>query len=158
MSKLIATNKLNETAWEFSFEKNDSYNIELCFEIKGNEIPVFFDNLRFGYSLILDNKIVKQRIYPSSTEKYSSSDQKFIATDLLKVKPTLEYTLNVWRENAGGYTEESTTIITEQPTKPFESWIWENYVWIAPVSYPNDNKTYSWDEENQSWDEVEQPK
>tara|TARA_R100000479_G_C6225342_1_gene143225 strand:- start:42 stop:401 length:360 start_codon:yes stop_codon:yes gene_type:complete len=37
--------------------------------------------------------------------------------------------------------------------KPFASWsLDENYIWQAPVPYPDDNEAYTWNEENQSWD------
>ena len=39
------------------------------------------------------------------------------------------------------------------PPKPFNSWILNEStcLWEAPISYPNDGKYYTWDEENQSW-------
>jgi hypothetical protein len=41
--------------------------------------------------------------------------------------------------------------------KPFNSWTLneETCQWESPVPYPNDGKSYIWNEENQSWDEVE---
>ena len=41
--------------------------------------------------------------------------------------------------------------------KPYSSWILneETCRWEAPISYPNDNKVYVWNDKNQSWDEVE---
>ena len=37
--------------------------------------------------------------------------------------------------------------------KPFASWsLDENYIWQAPVPYPDDEEAYTWNEENQSWD------
>ena len=42
------------------------------------------------------------------------------------------------------------------PPKPFNSWILNEStcIWEAPVSYPNDEKIYSWDEETVFWIEV----
>ena len=39
------------------------------------------------------------------------------------------------------------------PPKPYNSWILNEStcLWEAPISYPNDGKYYTWDEENQSW-------
>ena len=39
-------------------------------------------------------------------------------------------------------------------TKPYDSWILNtsNWVWEAPVAYPNDDNFYIWNEETQSWD------
>ena len=37
--------------------------------------------------------------------------------------------------------------------KPFASWsLDENYIWQAPIPYPDDGEAYTWNEENQSWD------
>ena len=43
------------------------------------------------------------------------------------------------------------------PPKPFDSWILDSdtCLWNAPVDYPQDGKSYDWNEENQNWDEVE---
>jgi hypothetical protein len=37
--------------------------------------------------------------------------------------------------------------------KPFDSWVLneDNYQWVAPIPYPNDDNEYSWDEETISW-------
>lgn len=42
------------------------------------------------------------------------------------------------------------------PPKPFDSWILneETCHWEAPIPYPQDDKTYRWDEETISWVEV----
>ena len=42
------------------------------------------------------------------------------------------------------------------PPQPFPSWSLNNdYKWEAPVSYPEDENIYSWNEENQEWVEIE---
>ena len=42
------------------------------------------------------------------------------------------------------------------PPKPFESWVLDEdtCLWEAPVAYPEDGATYSWDEESGAWIEV----
>ena len=42
------------------------------------------------------------------------------------------------------------------PPKQFESWILneEKCLWEAPVPYPSDGKSYTWDEESLSWVEI----
>ena len=51
-----------------------------------------------------------------------------------------------------GYTWDSENNAFYAP-KPFASWsLDENYIWQAPVPYPDDNEAYTWNEENQSWD------
>ena len=43
------------------------------------------------------------------------------------------------------------------PPKPFNSWILdeETCLWNAPVAYPEDDKTYRWNEETVNWIEVQ---
>lgn len=43
------------------------------------------------------------------------------------------------------------------PEKKYESWIWdeEAYGWKAPITKPEDDNDYRWDEESTSWVLVE---
>ena len=43
------------------------------------------------------------------------------------------------------------------PPKPFQSWILNETtcLWEAPVSYPDDNNIYTWNETNKTWEIVE---
>ena len=45
------------------------------------------------------------------------------------------------------------------PPKPYPSWLLNTVTcqWEAPVPYPNDGKTYVWDEATLSWVEVPAP-
>lgn len=42
------------------------------------------------------------------------------------------------------------------PPKPFESWVLDEAtcLWVAPIPYPEDGATYSWDETSGDWVEV----
>jgi hypothetical protein len=42
------------------------------------------------------------------------------------------------------------------PPKPFESWVLDEgtCLWEAPVAYPEDGETYTWDESEGDWVEV----
>lgn len=42
------------------------------------------------------------------------------------------------------------------PSKPFASWVLkeETCLWEAPIPYPEDDQTYTWNEETTSWDVV----
>jgi hypothetical protein len=55
-----------------------------------------------------------------------------------------------------GYTYDK-TLDAFIPPKPFASWVLdeETCIWNAPTAYPEDDKSYSWNEETLSWDEVE---
>jgi hypothetical protein len=43
------------------------------------------------------------------------------------------------------------------PPKPYPSWILNETTcwWSAPVAYPTDGESYTWNEETQAWDAVE---
>jgi hypothetical protein len=43
------------------------------------------------------------------------------------------------------------------PKKPFNSWVLneDTCLWNAPVAYPQDNNSYTWNENNLSWDLIE---
>jgi len=42
------------------------------------------------------------------------------------------------------------------PPQPYPSWVLneDTCQWGAPVAYPDDGKSYDWDEDTLSWDEV----
>jgi hypothetical protein len=52
------------------------------------------------------------------------------------------------------YDEERDAFI---PPKPFESWVLDEgtCLWEAPVAYPEDGESYTWNEETQEWTAVE---
>ncbi len=55
---------------------------------------------------------------------------------------------------APGYLYDSQAQIFLAP-KPFNSWVLDAQgIWQSPISYPNDGKRYSWDEQNQVWTEI----
>jgi hypothetical protein len=43
------------------------------------------------------------------------------------------------------------------PPKPFNSWLLNETTcrWESPIPYPNDDKSYKWNEDNQTWELVE---
>ena len=54
------------------------------------------------------------------------------------------------------YDEERDAFI---PPKPFESWVLDEdtCLWVAPVPYPEDGESYTWDEGAGDWVAVETP-
>jgi hypothetical protein len=62
------------------------------------------------------------------------------------------------RKNFAGigftYDEDMDAFIAPQP---FESWTLNTQTakWMSPTPYPQDGRTYEWDEENLNWKEVE---
>ena len=43
------------------------------------------------------------------------------------------------------------------PPKPYASWLLDEIIcqWKAPIDYPNDGQTYTWNEENIEWNVVD---
>jgi len=62
------------------------------------------------------------------------------------------YNNNIRKQFAGtGFTYDSDNDVFIAP-QPYDSWsLDENFDWQAPVEKPNDDNTYTWDEENQEW-------
>jgi hypothetical protein len=63
------------------------------------------------------------------------------------------YNNNIRKNYAGiGYTYDSQRDAFIPP-KPYNSWILneDTCLWEAPISYPNDGKYYTWNEETLSW-------
>lgn len=62
------------------------------------------------------------------------------------------YNNNIRKQFAGVgyiYDEEKDIFISIQP---FSSWILDqNSNWVAPIDYPDDGKSYYWDEQTISW-------
>lgn len=56
-----------------------------------------------------------------------------------------------------GYTYDAMNDVFYAP-KPFPSWVLNQTTWLweTPVSYPDDGKIYSWNEETTNWIEVNQ--
>lgn len=66
---------------------------------------------------------------------------------------------NNFRKNFAGigsqYDQQRDAFISP---KPFESWILNETtcIWEAPVAYPNEDKSYDWNETTQEWIEIQQ--
>ena len=62
------------------------------------------------------------------------------------------YNANIRYNYAGigfTYDEEADAFI---PPKPFQSWVLnDQFSWIAPIDYPQDENRYYWDEEAGNW-------
>ena len=66
------------------------------------------------------------------------------------------YNNNIRKNFAGiGYSYDQTRDAFIEP-QPFTSWILDENTcrWGAPVSYPDDNNRYEWDEENTTWQKL----
>ena len=121
-----------------------------------------------AYFAQLENNIVQQVISISNFDAPDPAPtnseplgQSFIA-NVLKLGGTWKQTSynGTFRKHyAGiGYTYDD-VLDAFIPPKPYPSWLLntETCNWEAPIPYPNDGKSYYWDEETQQWVEMPQP-
>jgi len=153
MSIVRATFETNNTVWSLSEVSPNANYIDLQINfISGDEITAF-NNLRFGYSLLKNNDVVKQDMFPiAGTIEFARSAPLIV--ERIAVQPDVEYTLAVWAENAGVRTNSTFTFSTPIPSKPFPSWTWDGTEWIAPIAIPTDgpaDAAYKWSEKQQKW-------
>lgn len=153
MSIIKAVDDLVSRDWEFEeVDLHPTYaDLQISFT-KGTPI-VEFDNLSFGYELLLNDEIVSTGTYPPANIKYVRSDQPYLISIRLTFIPDETYSLKVWAENGGEYFEDIHVFSSPIPSQPYPSWTWENKNWNPPVPYPEDG-FYSWNEDEQQWDEV----
>jgi hypothetical protein len=65
------------------------------------------------------------------------------------------YNNNMRKQFAGiGFSYDDVNDVFISP-QPYPSWsLDENHDWQAPISKPEDDKKYAWNEDTQSWDEI----
>ena len=74
-------------------------------------------------------------------------------------EPSADQTKALRKNYAGlGYSYDATRDAFIPP-KPFASWLLDEQtcLWNAPVAYPDDGNSYTWDEATTSWVAVEEP-
>ena len=57
-------------------------------------------------------------------------------------------------ETTSKYYDFDTDTIVDTTTRPFESWVWNETKWTAPVPYPTDGKFYIWDDTTKKWKKI----
>jgi hypothetical protein len=156
MSKLLTKNNFKTETWSFEIEDIDPYYADILIGFTDETTTVQFDDLKFGYELQKENGVNQTKNYPVDNIKYVCTDQPFLSSDRLELRPNQNYTLRVWCENAGKLCEKTFEFSTSMPSQPFTSWVWENDRWNAPVSYPEDTETfYKWNEDTLGWEAVD---
>ena len=119
------------------------------------------------FAQIDENNIVQQVIVIANENcaggEFPESEpagQEFIASlGLEGIWKQTSYNSNFRKMYAGigfSYNLENDVFISPQP---YPSWTLNNEDanWQSPVAYPNDGKSYAWNEENQSWEEITPP-
>jgi hypothetical protein len=72
-------------------------------------------------------------------------------------KPSKDQSKALRKNYAGiGYTYDE-ALDAFIPPKPYESWVLDetSCLWIAPIEYPGDGGSYTWDESQGDWVEVD---
>lgn len=140
----------------WSFDKEYlSTDIQIKFGFRNNgKLPVFFDQMTFGYSLTSDSKKISENSRPQPGMSYIFTDQDYIELfNIYQLIVGKKYTLEIWVKNGGDLWKESINFIPLFSPQPYPSWTLdeETRMWAPPISYPEDNNLYSWNEETQSW-------
>jgi hypothetical protein len=109
-----------------------------------------------AYFARIKNSIVTEVLAVSDAEEHRG--QEFLADDLGLGGTWIQTSYNgrIRKNYAGiGYTYDPDRDAFIPP-KPFSSWLLDEQTcwWYPPISYPDDAKKYTWDEETQSWVEV----
>lgn len=130
-----------------------SSNIRIGFS-RGQQIPVVFDDLSFGYSVYHNDNKILSNSFPPPGITYKSSDEEAMVIDVLNnIVPEETYTFNLWAKESGNEIISSFDLLSPRPTQPFASWTYDTSIkmWIAPISPPKDGNKYEWNENSLSW-------
>jgi hypothetical protein len=110
-----------------------------------------------------DDNVVLQVIVVNNSDCLDSNGQELEAVGVAFCESLLggnwkqtSYNGNMRYNYAGiGYTYDEVRDAFIAP-KPYRSWVLDETTcrWDAPVPYPTDDKTYSWDEPTTSWFEI----
>ena len=151
---LKAIADISKNIWTFNEKPLSSYFLDLEIGFRDNEnLPVFFDRLSFGYSMVLNDQIIFEKELPPPGCVYESTDQEKIEGSYISVIPGKQYTLNFWANNSDIQWNDFFSFFLPVPDSPYPSWILnpDEGLWVPPYPYPTDGKNYIWDEEKLLW-------
>ena len=153
--KLIMDIETRTWSYDASDIDHSSEYIDFYFSFKDEEAKtVQFNNLRFGYFLVLDSGEVVNEEYPKGNVVYLDTDQEYLEVSrVFGFRPNRSYDIEFWAEDSGIMFFENATFTIPIPPQPFNSWTWDDEIasWVAPVEYPSDGNMYHWDEVSQEW-------
>lgn len=139
-------------------EKFDFPIIQIDFGFtENNQLPVYFNNLSFGYKITSNDLTVSEGSMPPEGISYVSTDQEIVHSfEIGGIKPEIEYYITVWAKNDEEMWEKIVLFVMPIPPKPHNSWNWnkEESMWQPPIPYPDDDNVYVWNEENTSWEKI----
>jgi len=154
---MIVISDIVKKTWYFDEEENlPAFWIDLKIGFREDgKLPVFFNDMSFGYSLKLNNKIISEMSYPVAIGiNYNETDQEYLERfGINNIVPGKTYLLYVWSKNNGEFWSDSYLISIPAIPQPYPSWTLneDTGTWISPIPYPEDANSYEWDEQSQSW-------
>lgn len=103
-----------------------------------------------------ENNVVLRVLVGDNNDPNGDEGYQWLLDNLGGTWVKTSYNATIRKNFAGiGYTydEERDAFI---PPKPFDSWVLDEETcrWQAPVSYPTDGETYTWNEDTTTWDSV----
>lgn len=107
--------------------------------------------------IVINNETINDLPFPESEPVGVAFLQSLFGSTTIWKQTS--YNANFRKNYAGiGYTYDP-VLDAFIPPQPYPSWLLNTTTcqWQAPVPYPNDGKTYIWDEATLSWVLVEQP-
>lgn len=153
MSTIQAKNNLADNTWSILFVDEDPSTMRIFFGFTDGENQIIrFNNLSFGFDLIEDDEVVYSEEYPIPGFRYVETDQEFIEVSTIYTKPNKKYIIKFWSYENSEMSELEYELRTPIQKESYPSWEFDGEVWRAPVPYPDDDKTYIWNEGDKRWD------
>jgi hypothetical protein len=150
----LAQLNLSTGEWGVTLENLEHFVPFVQVGFTADALPVFFDNLSFGFSAKVNNVPTVEVSCPQNGITYISTDQVYLSTDPVPALPDTVVSIDVWAENTAKRYEHSFTFVSIRPYQPYPSWTWNasEHVWQPPTDYPEDGSIlYVWDEDSLSW-------
>jgi hypothetical protein len=153
MSRINAIDNFETGNIEFNIENLDPYYTDLYIGFT-NQAPIIeFKNLQFRFELRQGTGILQYGMYPPPGVQYVKTDQLYIVTERLTLRPGQSYTLWLMIENDNTVFQNTIEFTTPFPTQSYPSWTWIDDCWKPPVAYPRNDPAnlYVWDEATLNW-------
>ena len=109
------------------------------------------------FAEIDENNIVLRVLVTDNNDPNGDEGHQWLAENLGGTWVKTSYNGNIRKNFAGvGFTYDE-SLDAFIPEKPHASWLLDEDTcdWVAPVPYPSDELTYSWDEDSLSWQLVD---
>lgn len=137
----IASNYCDLT---FNITDRTTYGDEKTAEDTNHEIDLE------GFSITITEKNNKflPISFPEAGVILKSTDQFLLFTERLywNADDVFNFTVKI------GELEKEFAYTVPRPEQPYPSWTWSNGQWNAPVSYPEGEGLYDWNEDNLNWE------